>query len=50
METLIKTERCADGTLAKYIKDAHGTIYVEFNTQPQECYQKETNSLYGWEN
>lgn len=30
METLIKTERCKDGTLARYIRDAHGIVYVEF--------------------
>lgn len=33
METLIKTERCADGTLAKYIKDAHGIVYIEFKAE-----------------
>lgn len=29
-ETLIKTERCADGTLARYVRDARGIVYVEF--------------------
>ncbi len=33
METLVKTERCADGSLAKYVKMANGVVVVEFNTE-----------------
>lgn len=31
METLIKIEQCADGSLAKYFKQANGVVIVEFN-------------------
>lgn len=33
METLIKTERCSDGTLAKYIQDSYGIVYIEFKVE-----------------
>lgn len=33
METLIKTERCADGTLAKYIKNVYGVVVIEFKVE-----------------
>lgn len=30
METLIKFEKCADGTLAKWVRLASGLVVIEF--------------------